>query len=354
VKILLLLGTLSGRGGIETCVVTMARSAALHGDVVKVVALTPSQIDGNWHDGLDYTEYGCSPNLKKQAFQAFGVVFKEMRDFRPDAVVTIYTSTLLPVYLARWLVSRQTVITLWMHFGLSLRQRTGLVRFADKVLCISKAIEDGFSNAGVSKNRLATVPNGIDLTQLTQLVDTPPDGETVFAHVGRLMMGGQKQTDVLLRQLALVTGSWRLKIVGSGTDEDMIALKALSHELGLAKNIDWLGWQADPWSAVGRVSALVLCSAYEGLPMILIEAIARGVPCVSSNCDSGPSDIVIPYVNGLLYDVNRPQELACLLQNLVDGGLNDFKRETIAETSMRFDSRYTYRLFRQALFAPNP
>jgi UDP-D-galactose:(glucosyl)LPS alpha-1,6-D-galactosyltransferase len=352
-KILLVLGTLSGRGGIETCVATVARAAALHGDELKVVALAPSQVDSQWHQGLNYTDYHCSPVLKKQAFQGMGAVLKEMRAFQPDAVVCIYTSTLVPVALARWLVCRKAVVSLWMHFGLSLRQRTGLAGLADKIMCISKPIEEGFKAAGVAPSRLVTVPNGIDLSRVTQLVEPPSlaDGGVVFAHVGRLMMGGQKQTDVMLRQLALVKGAWRLKIVGSGVDEEVAALHALARELGIADRIEWMGWQADPWAAVGRVSALVLCSAYEGLPMILIEAIARGVPCISSNCDSGPSDILIPGVNGMLYEVSRPQELAPILQQMVDGGLEAFTPQAVAQTAQRFDFKNTYRVFRQALLA---
>ncbi|MFT8372829.1 MAG: glycosyltransferase [Liquorilactobacillus satsumensis] len=60
------------------------------------------------------------------------------------------------------------------------------------------------------------------------------------------------------------------------------------------------GWVTNPWQQLKEMDALLLSSNYEGFPMVILEAISRGVPSISYDCPTGPADIIIDGVNGYL------------------------------------------------------
>ncbi|MDE9571749.1 glycosyltransferase, partial [Xenorhabdus bovienii] len=83
-------------------------------------------------------------------------------------------------------------------------------------------------------------------------------------------------------------------------------------------NIFWHGWVKEPWSfvqeSIVEVSSLLLTSKNEGFPMVLGEAISYGIYCISSDCQTGTTDIIKKYRNGELYPVGDVKELAHILQ----------------------------------------
>lgn len=122
--------------------------------------------------------------------------------------------------------------------------------------------------------------------------------------MGRIQFEDQKNLKEVFLALGKLDKPFRLDLVGNGSDHDMIKLKKLALELGIQDKIYWHDWQTNPWGYVEKtiqtVSALVLTSTFEGFPMILCEALSRGIFCISSDCTTGPSDIIKP-TNGLLY-----------------------------------------------------
>jgi NAD(P)-dependent dehydrogenase (short-subunit alcohol dehydrogenase family) len=87
-EILVVVGTLSGQGGIETCVQSLAREAEAHGDHVRVLALSPSTVDGRWHEKLDYDEVSFGPkSLKWQTIWGVPALVRAFRRQRPDVVI---------------------------------------------------------------------------------------------------------------------------------------------------------------------------------------------------------------------------------------------------------------------------
>ncbi len=82
----------------------------------------------------------------------------------------------------------------------------------------------------------------------------------------------------------------RLMILGEG--EERPALEALIKKLGLSDDVTLPGFMANPYPYLRRASVFVLSSAWEGLPTVLVEALALGAPIVSTNCPSGPSEIL--------------------------------------------------------------
>lgn len=127
---------------------------------------------------------------------------------------------------------------------------------------------------------------------------------------------------------------WQLKIVGAGPDEEK--LKKLAEKLGISDRVSWLGFRKDPYSEFKEITALLLTSRYEGFPMVLVEANQRGIPVISSDCESGPKDIVIAGVNGYLYREGDMDEFVRIVSDVIDGRLSFDTPENIAKTAERF------------------
>jgi len=134
--------------------------------------------------------------------------------------------------------------------------------------------------------------------------DLPP----VFLAVGRLNL--QKDFLNLLEAFALVRKqkSARLMILGEG--EERPQLETAIARLGIADDVLLPGFVSNPYAYMSHASCFVLSSSYEGLPTVLIEAMACGCPVVSTNCPSGPDEILAGGTFGVLVPVKDPEALS--------------------------------------------
>jgi glycosyltransferase involved in cell wall biosynthesis len=135
-----------------------------------------------------------------------------------------------------------------------------------------------------------------------------PGEPPVILGVGRLEE--QKDFPNLIRAFAQVRKAYtaRLVILGYGQDKQM--LEDLVCELGLKEDVAFLGAVNNPYAYMSRSSLFVLSSKYEGLPTVLIEAMALGTPIVSTNCPNGSSDILKNGEYGELVNVGDSEALA--------------------------------------------
>ncbi|HAR40043.1 MAG TPA: hypothetical protein DCR68_01540 [Coprothermobacter sp.] len=152
-------------------------------------------------------------------------------------------------------------------------------------------------------------------------------GSHHFLYVGRLD-NEQKRVDRLLKALSNFRDErFKLTIIGDGKDREKLV--SLSNEVGIADKIDWAGWQTDPWEYVkntGGAEALILTSDYEGFPAVIVEAMANGIPCISTDCPVGPSDIIQNELNGVIIpmsdDPTIVKSLTDVIKRLLDGSLS--------------------------------
>lgn len=147
------------------------------------------------------------------------------------------------------------------------------------------------------------------------------DGETgrerdLIICVGRLSR--EKDQRTLLRAMTLMPPerSWRLAIVGDGPER--AALEAFARSHGLADRTNFVGYVADPFAWMMRARVLVLSSVYEGLPCVIIEALACGTPVVSTDCPYGPRKILDGGRYGTLIPVGNPVAMAKAIEAAMD------------------------------------
>lgn len=187
---------------------------------------------------------------------------------------------------------------------------SGTYRQIDKFLLLTEDDatafrRDNFNNTGAMPNALSMYPSSVDGPR-----------ENVVVALARY--DEVKQLDHALRAWALLADElpdWRLELYGDGPEQD--SLQALVDELGIGDRAALMGVTEATEEVLLRSKLLVLSSRFEGLPMVLAEALACGVPAVAYDCAPGVREIVEDGVTGLVISQNHISGLAQGLKALM-------------------------------------
>jgi glycosyltransferase involved in cell wall biosynthesis len=183
-----------------------------------------------------------------------------------------------------------------------------LYGFADRVIAVSEGIKRNLiEEFRIPASRIQVVYNPIDCDAITELSTVPPEHpffkgrEPVVIGAGRLVM--QKRFDILIKAFGSVVKEMdaRLIILGEGPERD--ALQKLVSDCGMEDNVSLAGFQGNPYQFLSRADVFALSSGFEGLPMVILEAMACGAPVISTDCRSGPREILRNGECGLLVPV---------------------------------------------------
>jgi glycosyltransferase involved in cell wall biosynthesis len=201
---------------------------------------------------------------------------------------------------------------------------------ADRLLVLTQ--EDADLWVGEGLNNVGFMPNPLPVTP-----DAPsPRTEKVVASIGRL--SHEKGIDLLLdawAQAAPQQPGWILRIYGAGDRE--AALRQQCTELGLDDSVEWAGQTGDVPGALRGSSVVVLSSRGEGFPLVLLEAMAFGVPCVAFDCSPGVREIITDGEDGLLARHGNTSEFARhLVRLMADENLRDTMGERALQNVQRF------------------
>ena len=261
-----------------------------------------------------------------------------LRQRRPDAILSAgdpanlvtLVSCALARSRARTVLSVHTNVT--THTGNERRSgaplRLALVplliqllyRRANAVAAVSSGVAaDLVSNCKVPERLIRVISNPAVPMNLETLVEeqvehpwlSPDRTERVVLAAGRLVP--QKDFPTLLRALAALRKHLpaRLLIIGEGGLRQ--ELLSTAERLGIADAVDLPGFAANPYAWMARADLFVLSSAWEGFGNVLVEAMACGTPVVSTDCPSGPADILMHGNIGPLVPVGDSDALAAAM-----------------------------------------
>ncbi|MFG1608408.1 glycosyltransferase family 4 protein [Actinoplanes sp. NPDC049265] len=161
--------------------------------------------------------------------------------------------------------------------------------------------------------RLERVPNGIPPVAGAS---SSPDARYVVA-AGRFAR--QKGFDLLVEAWATVHAKhpdWRLSIFGNGPDREKLIARAA--ELGFGDSVRMPGITRQIDKELAAASIYVLSSRFEGLPMVLLEAMSHGLPAVAFDCPTGPREVIEDGVNGRLVPAEDVDGLSAALCELIE------------------------------------
>ncbi len=164
------------------------------------------------------------------------------------------------------------------------------------------------------------ISNPIISVPIADKKDKSKEENKVIMAMGRLVK--QKGFDLLLKAFSRIEDqfpNWQLHIWGEG--EEKGNLLKIREELGLKERVDFKGMVQDTNKTMQQADIFALSSRYEGFPNVLGEAMACGLPVISFNCPSGPSEMIIDEKNGLLISSIEEESLAKGLHRLMENEL---------------------------------
>lgn len=199
---------------------------------------------------------------------------------------------------------------------------------ADTIVAVSRGVaEDMLEHWGVPGDKIAVIYNPLIGPELKALAAEPAmhpwlseSEHPIVLAVGRLTR--QKNYPLLLAAFAnlIKEGPARLIILGEG--EERPELELLVQQLGLGESVAMPGFESNPFAYMARASALALSSSWEGLPGVLIQALACGCPVVSTDCPSGPREILDEGRIGRLVPMDDPEALCAGMRDAIAGRLH--------------------------------
>lgn len=194
-----------------------------------------------------------------------------------------------------------------------------LYKKADLHIAISNGVkEDLISKFKVPKEKVITIYNGIDIESVKTQSREPLEEETkeIFSDnetfriisVGRLAK--QKGHEYLLRAFKKVRSKANCHLFILGEGDMRQRLEILAHELGIHRYLYLIGWHKNPFKFMARCNLFVLSSIWEGFGNVIVEAMALGLPIISTDCPSGPSEILDNGKYGILVPPKDEDALA--------------------------------------------
>lgn len=210
----------------------------------------------------------------------------------------------------------------WKHRLNALTERLSLLGVS-RVIAVSQSSADYMCRQGVCEDTLAVVPNGIRGQDVLAQRPTPR-GTWTLGIVG--LFRPRKGLEMLLRAMATLKSHGRpvrLRAVGPfETPEYEVEVRRLSAELGLAADIQWRGFRSDVPAELADMDLFVFPSILpEGMPMVVLEAMAAGVPVVGTHV-AGVIDVIRDGRDGLLVPPGDANILANAVANVMDGRAN--------------------------------
>ena len=354
-KIALLISSMRG-GGVERVMLNLARGLKAKGvDVEIVVISSAGSLSDQVPIGVPIVDLKASRTL-----MALPALIHYLRTAAPATLLTAQTHNNVLAIWARKITGLPIRLIISEHSHMSsVAQNTygGRDRFrplvarlfyskADLVVAVSKGVAEDLARIlGSRKVEIRVIHNPIVPLELDTLVAQKinhpwlePGEPPVVLMVGRLAV--PKDYLTVVKALAILHGKRRARLLILGEGEQRSSIEAQIHSSGLGEDVSMPGFVNNPFPYLARASVFVLSSAWEGLPTVVVEALACGTSVVATNCPGGTAEILENGRYGRLVPVGDAEAMAEAIDdtikypvsaNLLRARAADFSLETITE-----------------------
>lgn len=331
---------LSGRGGIETVLTTVIKRLSENKiNVVLYIQNHPQHT--KWIDGLKNNNVRVIYGNKFSHLLIVTYLFISAGRESRFLIASTSRISLLGFFIKKML-GKKWLLFHWLHFSLNISHNYNYLNKCDGILAISSSIAQQLSHFNIDRRKIYLIYNPCVIDQGSNLITS--DKQKRFTYIGRLE-DKQKNVSELLRALSLINNkNMILDIYGDGKDKGKY--KALSQKLKIDNIVIWHGWKDSIWKTIkNKPNALILPSRFEGFPMILLEAMSRGIPCITSDF-LGYKDIIVERRNGVHYHLGHPEELAEILDRFDD---ISFSSQVIKDSIVKFNQEEYFKRLNKAI-----
>jgi glycosyltransferase involved in cell wall biosynthesis len=295
-----------------------------------------------------------------------------LRARRPDVLMSHLTHVNVAAIAAAALAGTRTPVVAVEHnqIGLNYARLTSRVvkaayratRWAypraAAVVCVSDGVARAIAGfTGLARERFSVIANPVVTPELQRLAKEAPTHpwlreKTVPVVLGCGRLVEQKDFETLVRAFRGVREKRPARLLILGEGPLRAPLEALVGELGLSEDVALPGFDRNPFAAMRAADLFVLSSRWEGLPTVLIEALATGAPVVATDCPSGPMEVLRGGELGRLVPVGDAQALAqAILATLEAPGQTSARLARAADYTVERATQ-TYETLFRALAAP--
>ena len=290
----------------------------------------------------DYEEYSIPEGVQRlflderghKSFKQIRRIFRlrhYIKKMKPCLILSFMASPNIRMILSTFCLKIKRIISVrndpYYEYGSGLKRFVANHLFGKVDGCVFQTIDASlYFKEGIRKKSKIIV-NPVD----SRFFETTWTGKSKYVlSVGRLEE--QKNYPLLFDAFQIVltyTQKYRLRICGRGTQETF--LKSYAMKKKIFEYVDFIGEVNDVEKELSSASLFVLSSKFEGLPNALMEAMAVGVPCISTDCPCGGPKMLLVNNSGLLVDNNNPRLLADAIISLLD---NAEKKELLHKNAL--------------------
>lgn len=322
-----------GGGGAERVMVNLANGFAQQGKSIDLVLVYKiEQYLSQIHPSVRVINLGCSKLLK-----SLPLLISYLNQEKPKILLSALEDTNIIAICATKLatVNTKVVVTVHNHLSSEVDHATNLKRkfvpyflrwfypYANSVVAVSKGVaSDLVKWTGLSLDKIKAIYNPIITPDLQIKQHEIPNHPwlnqkqvPVILGIGRLHP--QKDFPTLIHAFALVRSQRPAKLIILGEGSQRNQLEQLINQLNLTDDIHITGFVQNPYAYMSKASLCVLSSAWEGFGNVIVEAMAVGTPVVSTDCTSGPGEILANGKYGELVPVGDIEKMAeAIIQTL--------------------------------------
>lgn len=351
-KILFFTGSMSKSGGIERVTANLANMWAKNGFYVEIVVLDEDtssffklekEIVVNTINLREYnSKIGMIPWFVKMIYY-FRCYIKKSK---PDVILGIWTSRAACAIISTAFLKIPVIACEHIAFY-ELRKGLQILRkytypYADAIVSLTKNDTELYRK--MNKNSF-TIVNAVEpIYRIKHL-----SNEKVILAVGRLVP--QKGFDILLKSWNLISRKypdWKLKIIGrvlTGYEDYAKSLYDFVKKNKLEDQVIFQDQTKKILEEYDKAAFFVLSSRFEGLPMVLLEAMSRGLAVVSFNCPTGPKDVITNKKNGILVECGNIELLSKAMENLINN--KDYRKYLGENANVEIIRHYSNRFVKK-------
>jgi glycosyltransferase involved in cell wall biosynthesis len=357
-----------GSGGAEKMMLNLAHGLAARGCAVEMVLVRK---EGGFISALSPDV--CVIDLKaSRALAALPALVGYLRRNRPKVFLSNLPHLNMLAVMARALARVLTRLVLVEHNDLQRASAHGVRRWerffptavgffhrrADAVVAVSQGVADGLVQlAGLPRGHITVIHNPIVTSDIDLLAAEPLEhpwfakGQPpVILAVGRLTL--QKDYPTLLQAIAAIHARRPVRLIILGEGTLLNEMQSLANSLGIAPDVDFVGFDPNPLRYMARCAVFTLSSAWEGFGNVLVEALACGAQVVSTDCPSGPAEILAGGRYGRLVPVGDPAGFASAIESAMQ---NPLPADVLKRRASDFHVDLITKQYLEVLFPPgNP